>query len=145
MPKGTAKKQYTFDDFCAIVKEGEKADLIDGVIYMASPDNLDASLLSVWLVRIMGDLAEIKDAGEIVASRYAFRLTPTTSPEPDIAFVSRERVGVMQYGHAEGAPDLAVEIVSPESVERDYEKKRLKYQKAGVREYWIIDEIQETV
>ena len=45
----------------------------------------------------------------------------------------------------EGAPDLAIEIVSPESVERDYEKKRQQYQQAGIPEYWIIDEEEKTI
>jgi Uma2 family endonuclease len=40
----------------------------------------------------------------------------------------------------EGPSDLAIEIVSPESVERDYDKKRRQYQRFKIPEYWIIDE-----
>jgi len=40
---------YTFDDFCEMVREDQKADLIDGVIYMASPENTEANDLFVWL------------------------------------------------------------------------------------------------
>src|SRR5262249_48495267 len=43
---------FTFDDFCLLVKDGQKADLIDGVIYMASPDNTEAADLNVWLCRL---------------------------------------------------------------------------------------------
>jgi Uma2 family endonuclease len=50
----------------------------------------------------------------------------------------------VKRGRVEGPPDLAIEIVSPDSVERDYEKKFEKYRQAGVGEYWIIDEVQET-
>ena len=40
---------YTFEDFCRIIKDGEKGDLIDGEIYMSSPDNTDAnSFLCGW-------------------------------------------------------------------------------------------------
>ena len=45
----------------------------------------------------------------------------------------------------EGPPDLAIEIVSPESVERDYERKRRQYQHFKVPEYWIIDEDERKV
>ena len=38
-----------------------------------------------------------------------------------------------------------MEIVSPESVERDYETKRELYQNAGVEEYWIVDEVEQKV
>ena len=44
---------YTYDDFCQMVREDQKADLIDGVIYMASPENIDANRLFVWLIWIM--------------------------------------------------------------------------------------------
>ena len=40
---------YTYDDFCQLVREDQKADLIDGVIYMASPENTDPNDLFVWL------------------------------------------------------------------------------------------------
>jgi len=43
----------------------------------------------------------------------------------------------------DGAPDLAVEIVSPDTVSRDYEDKRVRYEQAGVREYWILDPGEE--
>ena len=38
---------FTYDDFCALVHDDQKADLIDGVIYMASPENLEANELFV--------------------------------------------------------------------------------------------------
>jgi len=40
---------------------------------------------------------------------------------------------------------LAIEIVSPDSVERDYVKKHSQYEAAGVQEYWIIDPLAEKV
>ena len=44
-----------------------------------------------------------------------------------------------------GAIDLAIEIVSPDSQERDYREKFLDYQSVGVREYWIIDPLSQNV
>ncbi|HBI43055.1 MAG TPA: hypothetical protein DDY78_09390 [Planctomycetales bacterium] len=138
-------RDYTFEDFCLLVKDGQKADLIDGVIYMASPDNNDANRLCVWLLTLMEMFVEANDLGDMFVSRSAFRLDGGNSPEPDIAFVRKERLHLVLRGFTDGPPDLAVEIVSPESVERDYKKKRLQYQRAGVLEYWIIDEIEEKV
>ena len=80
-------KPVTFNEFCFLVKDGEKADLIDGVIYMASPENTDANDLFVWLVSLMRFFVDAEDLGKIYGSRVAFRLTDTNSPEPDIAFV----------------------------------------------------------
>jgi Uma2 family endonuclease len=141
----TEKKLLTFEDFSVLVKENQKADLIDGVIYMGSPENTDANDLFVWLLRLIGDFVEEKELGRIFGSRVAFRLAEHQSPEPDIAFIRKERLDIIKPGFVAGHPDLALEIVSPESVERDYEKKRKQYQTAQVPEYWIVDEIEQKV
>jgi Uma2 family endonuclease len=145
MKTATRTSDYTFEDFCLLVKDGQKADLIDGVIYMASPDNMDANDLFVWLMRLLADIVEINDLGMVNGSRAAYRLNDRNSPEPDIAFVRRGRTNLVRRGLVNGAPDLAMEIVSRESVERDYEAKRELYQGAGVEEYWIVDEVEQKV
>lgn len=145
MPKTLAQECYTFEDFCFLVKDGQKADLIDGVIYMASPESIDGHRLFQWLYILLVDFAEEKNLGEIFGSRVAFRLEETQSPEPDVAFVVKARLDLARKGFFDGPPDAAFEIVSPDSSERDYHKKRRQYEKYRVREYWIIDEMEETV
>jgi Uma2 family endonuclease len=133
----------TFEEFCLLVKDGQKADLIGGVIYLASPDSLDANSLNGWLLMLVDLFAEAGGLGEVFFSRVAFRLTEIESPEPDIAFVRQDRLHLKQKGYFDGPPDLAVEIVSPDSIDRDYRLKRQQYQEAGVREYWIVDEAEQ--
>jgi Uma2 family endonuclease len=133
---------YTFDDFCRIVKDGEKADLIDGVIYMASPDNTDANDIFMWLGNVMFDFAEQTGAGKIYGSRVACRLDEWQGPQPDLLFVRTSRLPLVKRGFVDGGPDLALEIVSPDSIERDYLDKKIKYEGAGVSEYWIVDELK---
>jgi Uma2 family endonuclease len=140
MSTAARKKPITFEEFCRLVPDDQKADLIDGVIYMASPDNWIASTLFSWLFNLLGIYVQHNDLGAIVGSRTAFKLSDTNSPEPDIAFVRKSRLGLAQSNHFPGGPDLAVEIVSPDSVTRDYRMKRELYEQAGVREYWIVDE-----
>jgi len=139
------RPRLTFDDFCAIVKDDEKADLIDGVIYMASPDTTDANALFMWLGALMTYYVEEKDLGKVYGIRVAFRVDEHNGPEPDIAFVKKSRLERVGRGSVNGPPDLAVEIVSPDSVDRDYEKKRRLYERTGVAEYWIIDELEKKV
>ena len=134
-----------FEDFCHLVKEGEKADLIEGVIYMASPDNTDANDIFMWLGGLMYDFAEIMDIGKVYGSRVACRLDDANGPEPDILLIKKKNLGLVKRGHIKGSPDLAVEIVSPDSIERDYKKKRAQYERFGVGEYWIIDEMKQLV
>jgi len=136
----TTVKRFTFEEFCRLVPDGQKADLIGGMIYMASPDNLDAGDLTALLLAVMRIYTERHRLGKVYVLRIAFRLSEFESPEPDIAFVSKKRLHLVRRGYVAGPPDAAMEIVSPESAERDYVLKRHQYREAGVPEYWIIDE-----
>jgi Uma2 family endonuclease len=136
---------YSFEDFCLLVKDGQKGDLIDGVIYVASPDSTDANSLNGWLYFLMAGVAARTRQGKVYFSRVAFRLGDLHSPELDLAFVFRNRLHLVRRGFIAGRPDLAMEIVSPDSIERDYEDKRHQYEEFGVPEYWIIDELQQKV
>jgi Uma2 family endonuclease len=134
-----------FENFCWIVQEDQKADLIDGVIHMASPENTDANELFGWLFSVLGIFVRKRKLGKVYGSRVAFRLGEQQGPEPDIAFVRKDRLHLVRRGFVDGPPDLAVEIVSPESIQRDYEAKREQYRRARVPEYWIVDEMEQRV
>lgn len=142
MSTAAKRRRYNFDDFCAIIGSGEKADLIEGVIYMASPDNTDANDIFMWVGNVMYNFAEQTDAGKVYGSRVACRLGEWHGPEPDLLFVRKSRLQFVKRGYLDGYPDLAMEIVSPDSVERDYLEKFRLYESAGVPEYWIVDEMQ---
>jgi Uma2 family endonuclease len=137
--------RYTFDDFLWLIKEHEKADLLDGVIYIASPESPEDNELGGWLYRLMSEFADQTNQGNCYYTRVAFRIADKRGPEPDVAFVAKERLYIVERGFIDGPPDIAVEIVSPDSVERDYNLKTNIYEAAGVREYWIIDPDQQRV
>jgi Uma2 family endonuclease len=131
---------FTYDDFCTLVRDGEKGDLIDGVIYLASPENTEANELEVWLLTFMSCFVRRRKLGKVFVSRVAYRLDKNNAPEPDSGFVSNANAHRIKRGQVEGPPDLAIEIVSPESVDCDYNKKRVQYEQFGVPEFWIIDQ-----
>lgn len=135
----------SFEEFRGIARDGPKADLIDGVVHAAAPDNPMANELFVWLCGIMAAFARAQRLGKIFGARVAYRLDDSNGPVPDIGFVAEERRRRVKRDFIDGPPDLAAEIVTPESVQRDYFDKRRQYEAAGVREYWIVDPMQEKV
>jgi len=145
-PSRIANDLVTVEDFYHLVPDGQKADLIDGVIYMASPDSLRANKLTLFLASVFNGFVEARGTGgDVVSSRYACRLSEFNAPEPDVAYIRPERAGLVEEGGMRGGPDIAVEVVSRESRHRDYDDKRRLYEEAGVPEYWIIDPIQQRV
>jgi len=137
--------EFTYDDFCTLVNGKRKGDLIDGVIHMASPENTASHELFGWLYALMRLFVRKRKLGKIFGSRVACRLDDRNAPEPDILFVKKAHLARVKRGGIEGAADLALEIVSPESVERDYFKKRNQYEVFGITEYWIVDEHEQKV
>ena len=135
----------TFEEFLDLVPDGQKADLIDGVIYMASPDNAEAGTLNSWLGSLIHNFVDYYDLGKVYFLRVCYRIGAKRGPEPDIGFVAKELEHLRRRGYIDGPPSLAIEIVSPDSVERDYLQKRSIYEQAGVQEYWIIDPDEQRV
>lgn len=133
----------TIEEFVLRVQDGQKADLLDGVIYMASPDSPETADVNGFLHTLLNYFVRKRGLGKVYGPRSAFRLFPGSdepyAPEPDVAFVRAERVRLWKGSIYQGPPDLAVEIVSPDSIDRDATIKRDAYERAGVREYWIID------
>jgi Uma2 family endonuclease len=137
---------WTFEDFCERIPEGLKADLIEGVIYVASPDNIEHYGINSWLNSLWSlFLEKRKIRGRLFGFKMAFRLSEKSGPEPDLAYVRPENAYRIRKTSVQGAPDAAMEIVSPDSIDRDYRKKRKLYQKHGVAEYWIIDPLVQRV
>jgi len=96
--------------------------------------------LVVWLVAILRIFVETYELGWLVAAPFNMKLAMLKrGREPDILFVSQARQALIQENHLAGAADLVIEIISPESVERDRVKKMSEYEAAGVQEYWLID------
>lgn len=142
-PAKPAKDLITVDDFFRIIPDGRKADLLNGVIYMASPDSIQSNRLTRFVAVLMDGYINFKQVGgEVFITRVAYRLTRYSAPEPDVGYVGPNRMHLIQPTRVQGGPDVAVEIVSPDSYRRDYVLKKRAYQKAGVAEYWIIDPIK---
>lgn len=131
---------FTVDEFYDLIPDGQKADLLDGVIYIASPDTRRSDDLNRFMLTVMTNIAKARDLGHISCSRYAFRLNEHLAPEPDVAFVGRDRVSsTITEREGIGPPDVAVEIVARDSRSRDYNEKKKLYESSGVTEYWLLD------
>ncbi len=93
-----------------------------------------------WLISILSLFVETHNLGWLRPAPFNMQLPHLgRGREPDILFVSRDRLEIVQETHLAEAADLVIEIVSPESVGRDRGEKFVEYEAAGVREYWLVD------
>jgi Uma2 family endonuclease len=133
------EETYTIDDIYAL-PEGERAELIDGHMYMMAPPSRKHQKISMELSSIIREyIRSHKGKCEVYAAPFAVYLDErsNTYVEPDISVICDS--DKLDDRGCKGAPDWIIEIVSPASKKMDYLLKLLKYRSAGVKEYWIVD------
>jgi Uma2 family endonuclease len=148
LPDGRVRPslRMTEEEFVAWCDEDVKAEWVDGEVIVMSPSSLAHVRLAGWLYRLVAEFVLRKDLGEAISPEFMVRLAKQRRRRvPDLLFVSKERSHLLRPNHLEGAPDLSVEIVSPDSQSRDRRDKFAEYEAAGVREYWIVDPLSRTV
>lgn len=133
------------EEFLAWCDEDVKAEWVDGQVIVMSPANSQHVNLTAFLISLMRIWVEDRDLGAVLGPELMTRLSPRSRRVPDLMFVAKEHLQNLRTAHLEGPPDLAIEIVSPESVVRDWREKYLDYQSAGLREYWVIDPANQRV
>lgn len=139
------EKIYTTEDIYTL-PEGQRAELIDGQMYMMAPPNTVHQRLSGRLFRKIADYIDSKDGScEVFSAPFAVFLDADdiNYVEPDISVICNKD-NITDDG-CNGAPDWVIEIVSPSTRSRDYGIKLFKYRNSGVREYWVINPITKTV
>ena len=145
-PRFPRQGDWTYEDWLNFPDDGWKYEIIDGVLYIAPPPAINHQRLSFKLARMMADYAENNNLGEVLEAPCGVRLPGQPVPiEPDIFFVKKERAGIIGNQYVEGAPDLAVEILSPSNANYDRETKFKLYQAAGVPEHWLVDYEAKTI
>ena len=144
MPLPAPKDRYTFAD-CLTWGESERIEIINGEAVMMAPPSRAHQKISGELFRQLANFLEGKKC-EVYPAPFAVRLLEKdgdapddvdTMVEPDISVVC-DHGKLDEYG-CKGAPDLVVEILSPSTQRHDRLTKFNLYQRAGVREYWIVD------
>jgi Uma2 family endonuclease len=131
-------------DFLTWNKEGLKVEFVDGNVIVFPSCTVSEDMYVGGLSSLMGLHACKHRLGIVLATRgIAVRLRKGLVRSPDIVYLRNSRKDIIRETYFDGAPDLVVELVSLDSVIRDWHEKYIEYEAAGVREYWIIDPPQK--
>lgn len=129
---------WTADDLDRIPGLPPHTELIDGGLFLVSPQT-DFHMTTLWLL----EYALRTQAPEemYVVREMTTKLAKRDRPEPDLMVVPYSaRTGPRQTWYNPADIVLAIEIVSPDSVERDRDIKPGKYAAAGIRHFWRVEE-----
>jgi Uma2 family endonuclease len=136
LPKG----KISYQQFLKWLDEDTWAEWVDGEIILMSPVSLVHDSVHGFLLALLRIFVSAHGLGTVHSEPFQMK-TGADLPgrSPDILFVGRENQHRLQPTFLNGPADLVVEIVSPDSEERDRVQKFSEYERGGVREYWLID------
>lgn len=127
-------------DVFRLLPMGTRAEVINNVLYMSPSPFFDHQKIITTLFLRLGIHIEDKKLGELIVAPFDVYLDEHISAvQPDLLFITNKNKKIIKEdGYAHGAPDLIIEILS-QNEQRDRTLKKDLYEKAGVKEYFIVD------
>lgn len=139
-PDTRRERPRTLEEFLGWHDEDAWVEWAGGEVVTLSPASNRHQQITRLLSALLSLYVEEHDVGWVATAPFLMHLPHLDrAREPDLLFVAREHLERVRETRLEGAADLVVEILSPESVSRDRGDKFVEYEAAGVREYWLID------
>jgi Uma2 family endonuclease len=143
-------ERYTYGDYLTW-DDDERWELIDGVPYNMSPaPSVEHQRILMEMGRQFATWLRGKQC-QVFPAPFDVRLPETdenddtveTVVQPDLTIICER--GKLDKAGCRGAPDLVVEILSPATAQKDLKTKFARYERAGVREYWIVEPAGKTL
>ncbi|HJV46927.1 MAG TPA: Uma2 family endonuclease [Bacillota bacterium] len=143
-----SNERYTYADYLSWNND-ERWELIDGIPYNMTPaPSPDHQRILLQLSRKFADYLEGKPCEAFIAP-FDVRLFPNENKnddnvvQPDLTIIC-DPTKITKHG-CEGVPDLIIEVLSPSTAKKDKREKKRLYERAGVKEYWIVDPLNHTI
>ncbi len=102
-------------------------------------------IISMKLEVKLANFVMERDLGLVLDAPLDVYFEESETYQPDLVFIARERLSIIEPDKINGAPDMVVEILSPATAYYDLRRKFKIYEKHGVREYWVIDPEEQSV
>lgn len=143
-------REWTYKDYLGLPEGGPlHYEVIDGELYMTPAPNFRHQEILGTLYRLIGNF--IASAGSPTGKIFpapcdvVLSADPLQVVQPDLVYVSSARANIVTERNIQGVPDLVVEILSEGTMIRDWKEKFRLYERFGIPEYWIVDQIDDSV
>jgi Uma2 family endonuclease len=136
------KQLMTAEELAKLAPEASRGELVEGEFISMSPAGFMHGRIALKIGTYLNLFVLKHKLGEAYAAETGFILkrNPDTVRAPDVAFVTAERAArqSQETGFFEGAPDLAVEVISPSEMMDEIENKLFDYLNAGTQVVWLV-------
>jgi len=143
----STKTLLTADDLARMPDDDSvQLELDEGELISMPPAGEDHGYIELDLASLLQQFVKKNKLGRVYGGDTGFRLNDHTVLSPDVAFVRKDRVeAIRSKSFAKGAPDLAVEILSPSDTVRRINRKVKQYLTAGCHTVWLVYPESQTV
>ena len=141
-PKAKPRAKLTNADYMAMTppaNSGRRYQLINGELIEMSGATLAHQSFLLELSLEMSIQVRAAGIGRLVIAPYDVHIDRHNTFQPDLMYVSNDRLHILEQLAATGAPDVVVEILSDSTRRRDLNEKLPVYAANGVREVWTVD------
>ena len=139
----TTLQRSTASELFEMPDDGFRYELVKGELRKMSPSGWEHGEVVVNITLLLGQYVKVNKLGACGGAETGFKLAsdPDTVRAPDLSFVNRERIpeGDASKKFFKGAPDLAVEVMSPGDTRREVNEKVEDWLEAGARAVWVIN------
>ena len=133
------KKMLTYEDYVRLTPpDNGNYELHQGKLILIASPLAPHQIVSDNLHTYISYFVKQNKLGRLLAAPMDVRFTPNDIVQPDLLFISQERLSIIQK-IVEGAPDLVVEIKSSSNTSAELKFKKYLYEMGGVREYWLVN------
>jgi Uma2 family endonuclease len=133
-----ASVPFTYRDY-ARLRDDRRYEVIEGKLFLMPSPRTWHQRTSLNLALVLAEHVRANSLGEVLEAPCDVVLSETNVVQPDILFVAKERLSIIEEKYVSAAPDLVIEILSPGTQARDRKLKFRLYARFGVRELWIVD------
>lgn len=136
--------EWTEADYFRLPESNKIIELSEGRLIISPSPTTQHQMILGSLFSKLRDHVTSNKLGMIVISPMDVRLKKGIIRQPDIVFMSNEHLNRITNKRW-GIPDFVIEVISPGTKKEDRKYKYAEYEKAGIKEYWIIDPDKQTV
>ena len=131
--------RMTYKEFSKIPYDGLGHHLVRGVHVITPAPSIIHQRISAKLFKILSNFVEENSLGEVMYSPIDVKFSDEDGYQPDLLYIEKQRLSIIEKNIINGPPDVIIEIISPGSLKSDRGWKLEMARKYNVKEYWLVD------
>lgn len=140
---GTTKRLWTEEELQALPDDGYDYELVNGELVMSPKNNFEHETICVRLLLGLANFNRAHHLGAVLGSNLGCWMHNRNCRAPDVSFISKQRLQQLGFKPSTrkflpGAPDLAIEIVSPSNTRAEVDARLKDFFTSGTSVAWVI-------